>query len=146
MFLQFMTASLYANATTYYSLKIQPPSGSGSTNPSTGTHSYTSGTSVKVTAYPSSGYRFDHWVKDGSNAGKSNPIYVSMGASHTLKAVFTQTQISTMANYSLTIQSSTASGSTNPVSGVYSYNQGTNVQVSATSASGWFFSYWLLDG
>lgn len=107
MILQFTTASLYANATVNYSLKIQSPSGSGSTSPSTGTHYYTSGTKVRVTAYPSSGYHFDHWVKDGSNAGSSNPIYVYMGSSHTLKAVFTQTPISTMTSYSLTIQSST---------------------------------------
>jgi hypothetical protein len=88
--IQLLTASPYANALTTYSLTIQTPSGSGSTSPSTGTRTYSQGTSVKVTAYSSSGWKFDHWVKDGSNAGTTNPISLTMSSAHTLKAVFTQ--------------------------------------------------------
>ncbi len=46
-----------------------------------------------MTATPSSGWKFDHWIKDGSNAGTSNPIYVSMYSAHTLKAVYTETAV-----------------------------------------------------
>jgi aryl-phospho-beta-D-glucosidase BglC (GH1 family) len=94
MFLQLASISS-ANATTYYNLTIQSPSGSGSTSPSTGTHSYSSGTSVKVTVSPSFGYNFDLWVKDGVNVGSSNPLSVTMSASHTLKATFTQATVVT---------------------------------------------------
>ncbi len=98
--LQFSSMLPDANAASYYSLTIQSPTGSGWTSPSTGTRSYSSGTSVRVTATASSGYKFDHWIKDGNDAGTSNPIYVSMYSAHTLRAVFVRTTI-----YTLTIQS-----------------------------------------
>ena len=127
-----------------YRLTIQSPSGSGSTSPGTGTKYYSRGINAKVTAYPSSGWKFDHWVRDGSNAGTSNPIYVSMYSSHTLKAVFTQTTSST--TYQLTIQSPSGSGSTSPGIGRYSYSQGTYIKVTAKPNSGWKFDHWVRDG
>jgi len=118
-------------------LTIQPPSGSGSTNPGIGTYTYNVGTDVPVTAYPSSGWILDHWELDGSNVGSANPYHVIMNNDHTLKAVFTQLL------KSLTIQVS-GSGTTNPVPGTYQYSQGTNVQVTAYP-SGSNFDHWELD-
>ncbi len=46
----------------------------------------------------------------------------------------------------LTIQSHDGSGYTNPVTGTYSYKQGTNIQVLAIPSYGWQFSHWYLDG
>jgi hypothetical protein len=89
MILQPISTGL-ANASTSYTLTIQSPTGSGSTSPGTGARTYQSGTSVTVIATPSSGYNFDHWIKDGTDAGNSNPIYITMSSSHTLKAVYTQ--------------------------------------------------------
>ena len=63
-------------------------SGSGNTNPSTGTYSYIKGTDVDVSSIAGDGYLFDQWILDGSPVGSNNPITVSMNTDHTLEAVF----------------------------------------------------------
>lgn len=55
-------------------------------------------------------------------------------------------QRSVEATYSFTIKTQLGSGSTNPAPGVQNYSPGTNIQVSASSAFGWRFGYWILDG
>lgn len=60
----------------------------GTTNPSPGTYSYYYGTSVSVTATPSSGYYFAYWLLDSTTYYYSNPITVTMTADHSLKAYF----------------------------------------------------------
>jgi hypothetical protein len=64
------------------------PVGGGTTNPSAGTYQYESGSSVDVTATAASGYTFDSWFLDGTNAGSLNPITVTMNAPHNLVAQF----------------------------------------------------------
>jgi len=72
-----------------YTLTVSvSPSGSGTTNPSPGSYTYDSGTSVTVTATPKLGYRFKQWLLDGSNAGSSLSITVTMNRDHSLTAVF----------------------------------------------------------
>jgi hypothetical protein len=73
---------------TQYQLTISSSDG-GTTNPAPGSSWYDSGSSVSVTAIPSSGYKFDHWELDGTNVGSANPYTVNMDKPHTLKAVFT---------------------------------------------------------
>jgi len=124
---------------TTFKLTIQPPDGSGSTNPGVGDQTYNQGTSAEVTATPASGWVFDHWSLDNSTVGNINPITVTMDSPHTLDAVFTQIQ------YTLTV-SVTGSGSTSPATGNYTYKSGSQVQVVATPASGWVFDHWVLDG
>jgi hypothetical protein len=70
-----------------YTLTITTTAG-GTTNPSLGDHDYPCGTEVQVAANSYSGYVFDHWVLDGSDAGSSSLIYVTMNEDHTLHAVF----------------------------------------------------------
>jgi hypothetical protein len=60
----------------------------GNTNPAPGTHEYSEGTIVSVTALPSINYALDHWELDGSNIGAPNPTDVTMNVNHTLHAVF----------------------------------------------------------
>jgi len=73
------------------------PSGAGTISPAPGDYWYDSGSSVSVSATANAGYAFSHWLLDGSNAGSSNPISVTMDAPHTLTAVFTG------ASYTLTV-------------------------------------------
>jgi hypothetical protein len=80
-------AATYGN----YTLTVQAPSGSGTTNVTTGTHIYPSGTAVKVLASPSAGWGLHHWVLDTVVSGSSNPKTVIMTTNHTLQAVFTYT-------------------------------------------------------
>jgi hypothetical protein len=70
---------------TYY-LTITSTAG-GTTSPLLGTYNYTEGSSLNVTAIPSSGYSFDYWLFDGEERTE-NPITVIMNANHTLEAVY----------------------------------------------------------
>jgi hypothetical protein len=71
---------------TSFDLNIESTQG-GVTDPLPGIYNYQTGFSVNVTAIPSSGYSFDHWMIDGENSTE-NPITVIMNANHTLEAVF----------------------------------------------------------
>jgi nitroreductase len=59
----------------------------GTTEPLPGTYSCQAGTSANITAVPSSGYSFDHWLLDGEEVTE-NPKILVMNANHTLEAVF----------------------------------------------------------
>ena len=74
---------------TRYDLIIQvSPSGGGSTNPSPGTYSRESGSSVTVSETPAGGFAFDHWDLDGANVGSDPSYTATVDAVHTLTAVF----------------------------------------------------------
>ncbi len=60
--------------------------GSGTTNPSPGSHAYGQGTSVQVTATPSGGSTFLGW--SGAVTGTANPVSVVVDGSMRLVAVF----------------------------------------------------------
>ncbi|MEM1839451.1 MAG: zinc dependent phospholipase C family protein, partial [Candidatus Bathyarchaeia archaeon] len=90
--------SVQATCKTQYKLTVSvSPSGAGTTSPAPGDYWYDAGSSVSVSATANAGYAFSHWLLDGSNAGSSNPISVTMSAPHTLTAVFTE------ASYTLTV-------------------------------------------
>jgi hypothetical protein len=86
-FLSIDDYELYPAPPATYDLTIMPAVG-GTTDPAPGTYTYPEGTSVTVTAIPSSGYTFDHWELDGVNVGASNPITVTMDKDHNLNGVF----------------------------------------------------------
>jgi parallel beta-helix repeat protein len=70
-----------------YSLTIIITVG-GTTNPVSGTYSYTANSAFEVSAIPNVNYLFDHWELDSLNVGSANPYTVLMNKNHTLKAVF----------------------------------------------------------
>jgi hypothetical protein len=63
------------------------PSGSGTTNPSPGTHTYTENNVVNITATPGAGYGFDHWTGDVTNINTASTT-VTMNADKTVTAYF----------------------------------------------------------
>jgi len=71
--------------TASYSLTIAA-SGNGTTSPAAGTNSYAAGTTVNVTATPSSGYVFSGW--SGAASGTSNPVSIVITGNTTLTASF----------------------------------------------------------
>jgi outer membrane protein assembly factor BamB len=121
-----------------YALTITATAG-GTTSPAPGTHTYSAGTTVDVTALPDEYYVLDHWELDGSDAGAANPIGVAMGANHTLHAVFS------IITYALTI-TATAGGTTSPAPGGYTYSGGTVVNITALPDEYYVFDHWELDG
>jgi hypothetical protein len=62
---------------------LNPP-----TNPSPGTYTESYGSSVTVTAYPASGYYFNHWSLDGTQYSTDPTTAVTMAADHSLTAYF----------------------------------------------------------
>lgn len=119
-----------------------------------GTYQITSGDTLRVTAYPDSGYTFMYWeYTQGANTGRvpANPITFEMLSSFTLRAVFEQPTI----NYQLTIteaengivQSSTLYGFDQYYDG-YSYTllAGQMVGLEAIPYAGYVFDYWEVSG
>jgi hypothetical protein len=66
------------------------PDGAGATNPSVGDHWHDSGTTITISAYPASGYRFEGWSGSGpgSYTGTSNPATITMNGPITETANF----------------------------------------------------------
>jgi len=120
-----------------YTLTISATTG-GTTNPLPGTYTYLGGTTVAVSATPSAGHRFDHWVFDSVAGSWPNPVDILMNSSHTLQAVFVETH--TLIIYVL------QGGTTNPAPGTYTYDNPTNVSVQATPNANYFFDHWVYDG
>lgn len=69
-----------------YELTISA-TGGGTTNPPPGSYKYSKGTSVAITATPSSGYKLDRWTLDGVDRTGSQ-IIVLMNMDHALVAYF----------------------------------------------------------
>jgi len=69
-----------------YTLTISTTFG-GTTNPAPGIYTYSEGTEVSVTAIPSVGFSFSHWLLNGS-VRIDNPISVMMNANYILEAYF----------------------------------------------------------
>ena len=112
--------------------------GSGSANPSVGTHSYAVGTAVMIAATAAAGWRFDHW--EGDLTGAANPASLTMDADKSVKAVFVQDG----QNYTLTTAVS-GTGTVDPSAGTHSYASGASVTVTAAAGGGWSFDHWTGD-
>ncbi len=122
-----------------HTLTIQA-SGSGSTEPTVGTHEYheyIEVTMVDITATPNSGWQFDSWTGDVADAG-SVTTTVTLDSDKTIAANFSQLM------HTLTIQAS-GSGSTKPTVGTHEYIEVTIVDITATPNSGWQFDSWTGD-
>jgi hypothetical protein len=113
------------------------PLDSGNISPSGG--SFDQGAQLTLTANANSGWKFAYW--GGAAEGTSNSTTITMSSNRSVTAYFTE--ISTE-KYSLStyIDPSNSSGyiSLSPSGG--SYDQGTQVTLTATANLGWEFSYW----
>ena len=111
--------------------------GSGTTIPEVGTHSFPRDTIVDLSATPASGWQFVNWTGDVANPNTTS-TRVTMNGDKTLTANFVRV------SYSLTVATS-GNGSTNPAAGTSAYPVGAVVNLSATPASGWRFENWTGD-
>jgi len=114
-------------------------SGSGSMSPAVGQHTYTAGTAVTVSASPASGYYFSHWTAAAgsfTNASSATTTFTMPAQDVTVTAHFEEA-----VPYTLTMAVS-GSGSTSPAVGQHTYTAGTPVTISASPASGYYFSHW----
>jgi len=108
--------------------------GSGSPVPAIGAHQYPEGTEISVTAKPDSGWQFDSWIGDVTDANSATTSIV-VDTDKTISAVFVPLQ------YVLNIDKS-GSGTTSPSVGTHSYDIGGTADVTATPDAGWKFDGW----
>jgi hypothetical protein len=105
----------------------------GTVSPTTGV--YDTGTEIKLTATPDSGYRFEKWTGDA--AGTSRSILVSFDADKVIIAEFIRV-------YLLTVTVNPPEGGTvTPENGLY--DTGTSLTLNAVPADGYNFSGWAGD-
>jgi beta-lactamase superfamily II metal-dependent hydrolase len=123
-----------ANFIRQYTLTIAASAG-GTTNPVPGVYTYDEGTTVNIQGTASAGYQFGSWSGDAS--GSANPVSVTMDRDRTVTANFIR-------QYTLTIAAG-AGGTTDPVPGAYTYDEGTTVNIQATASTGYRFGSWSGD-
>ncbi len=116
-------------------VSVSPPD-SGSISPSGG--DFASGTEVAITAEPSLGYAFMRWGGDAS--GNSPTITITMNSDKDVIAYFEKVAVT----YNLTITVN-GQGTTVLSPGTYTYDEGTQVTVTASPASNWRFNHWSGD-
>ncbi|MGB5925597.1 MAG: hypothetical protein WBH01_05830 [Dehalococcoidia bacterium] len=126
-------------STPTYALSVyESPSGSGTVTPSPSQPSggYTAATEVTLTAEANEGYEFDHW--SGTSNNNINPTTVTMNSDKSVTAYFEEIPPD---QHTLSVSVS-GQGTTNPSVGSHGYDEGTEVTVTAYSASGWEFDHW----
>lgn len=111
--------------------------GSGTTTPAAGNHTYDANEFVTLNASADPGWLFSHWEGDAS--GTNATTGVVMDADRNVTAVFTESP-----SYSLTV-SVVGNGQTQPAAGVHTYDEGAPVTVIATADPGWYFDHWEGD-
>jgi len=134
----YITANFEQIEGTYYTLTMVV-TGSGSTSPAVGQHTYTAGTAVPISASPASGYYFSHWTAAAgsfTNASSATTTFTMPAQDVSVTAHFEEA-----VPYTLTM-AVTGSGSTSPAVGEHTYTAGTAVPISASPASGYYFSHW----
>lgn len=116
----------------------------GTTDPLPGLYTHVENSTVQVRGKPENGYNFSHWLLDGITY-TSNPINVLMDSDHLLTAYFSVEPPPPPPTYHLTV-STTLGGTTTPEPGIYEYEEGVTVPVTALPETGYHFNHWELDG
>ncbi len=119
-----------------YALTIEID-GEGSTYPEEGTHKYEYGTEVDVEATSSKGWYFVRWT--GDHESTDNETTINMTEDKEITAVFKE-----VLDYTLTIDIE-GEGSTDPSEGTHTYEEDTQVTLTATPAEDWYFDGWAGD-
>ncbi|HQC16067.1 InlB B-repeat-containing protein, partial [Mesotoga prima] len=100
------------------------------------------GAELILTAVPSKNWRFVSWELPYDHSTK-NPEYFTMDAPAILKVYFAPIE----GKYPLTVgKIGTGEGNTTPVPGIYKFNPGAEVPLTASAASGSRFDRWFVDG
>ena len=118
--------------------------GSGSTSPAVGQHTYTAGTPVPITATPAGSYYFSSWTAPAgsfTNAGSATTTFTMPAQNVTVTAHFEEGPPVPPGQYTLTMAVA-GSGSTSPAVGQHTYTAGTPVSIVATPAGGYSFVSW----
>ena len=119
-----------------YSLALSI-TGEGITIPSARTHIYYDGTEVQIEAIPDTDYIFNGWTGDVSLGHENdNPITITMDSDKSITANFALPVLTIIAGIG---------GTTDPAPDTYTYDEGTEVTITAMPNSGYEFSGWSGD-
>jgi hypothetical protein len=134
-----ITANFEETDGTYYTLTVGI-TGSGSTGPAAGQHSYAAGAVISISATPAGGYHFVNWTGNVGSVANVNAASttITMNDDYSIVANFEQTAV-TYYNLNLAV---IGSGSTSPAVGQHTYAAGTVVPIIATPAAGQYFVNW----
>ncbi|MGB5925420.1 MAG: CFI-box-CTERM domain-containing protein, partial [Dehalococcoidia bacterium] len=114
--------------------------GGSVTEPGEGVFTYDEGTVVDLVATPDAGYRFDQWTGD---VGTIADVYdatttITMNGDYAVTANF-------VVIYAITVSSTEGGSVTTPGEGVFTYDEGTVVDLVATPDAGYRFVEWTGD-
>ncbi|NVM20904.1 MAG: PKD domain-containing protein, partial [Desulfobacterales bacterium] len=132
------TDYITVTAPTQYTLMVDTVGqGSVALDPADGT--YDEGTEVTLTATADEGWVFSEW--SGHLSGSQNPATITMDSDKNVTATFTEVQPT---EYTLTVTTvGQGSVTLDPADGTY--DEGTEVTLTATADEGWVFSEWSGD-
>jgi len=132
--------SITANFVAIYDLTIDSTEGGSVTEPGEGVFTYDNGTVVDLVAEAEEGYRFVEWTGDvGTIADvKAATTTITMNGDYSITANF-------VAIYDLTVSSTGGGSVTTPGEGVFTYDDGTVVDLVAEAEEGYRFVEWTGD-
>jgi hypothetical protein len=132
--------SVTANFVAVYDLIISSTVGGSVTTPGEGTSTHDAGTVVNLVATPDPGYRFVNWTGNVGTIGNVNAASttITMNGDYSITANF-------VATYALTLSSTEGGSVTIPGEGVFTYDEGTVVDLVATPHAGYRFVEWTGD-
>jgi uncharacterized repeat protein (TIGR02543 family) len=136
--------SVTANFIAQYDLTIDSTDGGEVITPGEGTFTYDAGTVVDLVATPASGYYFVNWTGDVSaianvNAATTN---ITMNGDYSITANFEQIPPE---QFTLTISSTTGGSVTTLGEGIFTYDEGATVNLTAEADEGYQFVNWTGD-
>jgi len=131
--------------------------GSGSTSPPVGSHQYDLYSLVQISCTPSENYHFQYWQLSDNTRKYTVTAYIYLTHDVEAKALFYYQSPSDSSPYPTSVPTPTPTvtltmgvsgqGTISPPTGTYTYYVGSSVTISASPASGYVFSYWLMgDG
>jgi len=123
-----------------YNLTTSSTAGGTVTTPGVGTRTYDAGTVVSLVATPTSGYRFVNWTGSVGTIANVNAASttITMNSNYSITANF-------VAIYDLFISSTEGVSAIEPGEGVFTYDEGTVVDLVAKAEEDYWFVEWTGD-
>jgi uncharacterized repeat protein (TIGR02543 family) len=130
----------FAPVIVYCDLTTSGTAGGSVTVPGEGTFTYECGTVVELTATAGEGFEFVNWTGNVANP-ESATTTVTVDANTSVFANFAPVII----NYGLTLSSSEGGSITTPGEGIFTYSQGSDIELVSAPGEGFVFVNWTGD-
>jgi hypothetical protein len=120
------------------------PSANGTTTPSAGSYIYQSNSTITITANANLGFNFDYWKVNGV-ISSNNPLTINASSDLTITPFFAMQPPPQTPNVTIVVQP-TPNGTTTPSSGIYTYQAGSTLEITASPNASYTFDHWLING